>query len=1374
MKSKLFKRIIALASAVSVFASMTFVLPASAALVREDTWTQTFDEYTAPANAEVIDEPGNETNKILKVKQGASINFSEFPGVSDGDVQFEMDVNFPVALTGGTADKNTNGAAFVFGKAGSTAIKVQGATSGTKVPLGWVYGGGGGQNGKAGDLDMDRWYTILATIKDCNKGSGTISFKVYDRDEYTEKKTAANAVASQGEMGFRNSQVPNQLIVQLSAGGADEYFYIDNLTAFREVDPDAANELKDVEFKTTPGVTIIPPEGDGEVKDFPVELKLTGTKSDEPFTEENCDSIVWTHKGTETDDGYVGWNFDDGKASGSIEIKNGVSTYYCILTATVTQGDTVISRDYKFVINPSVSVAGQLYPDGYPTDWNIYPDSLVGYTITNGAIGDVDPLIAHWASVGSNGARTLTFKKDDNGNKYLELDSHGGSGSTTSGITVGATSSQMIFEFEVLPTSGSSFVYASSTPNNSAKNYRSAFELSFDGSKVNTGTTRSNPENTAASYTGGTKSIEGVAADGNIWYKVIASYDKSIQQYYVKLYDMNGKFIGDTGMQASDEEASPSVFSMNGSPVGIRNVRIYTPTVKSMTINTAAEAIRVPEEDGAEPETLDLSAEMMTADGLEATGEVTWSFEDGEVANALIESTGPQTATLTVSQGAASGDVVIVATRGAAQAKKTIRFITSANNVAFTKSVSSVTIPFDGEDDVVNEFKAETRTGNGDPIEGEDVITYKLLNSTGTSEANIKGVTFEDGVLTVEAGASPAMVYVQAENAEGLTNRVKVNIHGMTFAFGTDEPEEGYTAVKASTVYNDNAGYGFESIEGLTDTEATDATPSNVTGTSAYTMKVKVPNGNYTVTVSTTSKSMLSEAVSGSATGISKSGSSFKVAVCDGILDLTFNENSSISTLQISQIAVNPSGSKPAIYSIGDSTTNNSGHYSNYNTDKAAQAADPTKWVDERVYASWGNCVTQNMYSDVFSAYSNHGMAGRNSANYYVQARLEAVLLAVAPGDYVTINMGINGESGEPYEKLMEYYYVQGVIQRGAVPVILSHTPDGPNLSNGGSYSEANGFNVSRAADGRVKFLKSLAEKYDLEYIDVGTWGENYFNSLTTDDLDKANTANSVNVGYKAPEKVIDIVQSWYPDHNHYTKELGDLIAEYIIDSLKEIATAEKYTVTFEGENAAVTVGGQVVTSKIVREGKSVKFTVTPAADYLVTEVKAGDTVLEAVDGVYTLPNVSADTTVTITTVFDDRATYTVTFEGENASAAVNGKTVTSTDVKEGDSISFTVTPAEGYEIVEVKAGETALEAVDGVYTIESVTEDITVTITVKENSEVSEWIKYEATYDEGGALENVEITYNAIPQVEENTDVHRIFYWDANMRPWVVANPAE
>ena len=74
----------------------------------------------------------------------------------------------------------------------------------------------------------------------------------------------------------------------------------------------------------------------------------------------------------------------------------------------------------------------------------------------------------------------------------------------------------------------------------------------------------------------------------------------------------------------------------------------------------------------------------------------------------------------------------------------------------------------------------------------------------------------------------------------------------------------------------------------------------------------------------------------------------------------------------------------------------------------------------------------------------------------------------------------------------------------------------------------------------------------------------------------------------------------------------------------------------------------------------------------------------------------------------------TIAFTGENATVKVDGAAVTSTQVKEGANLVFTVEEAEGYEIVSVKAGENVLEATSGEYKIENAIGEITVVITVQ------------------------------------------------------------
>ncbi|MGM9937106.1 MAG: hypothetical protein ACI38A_07155, partial [Candidatus Ornithomonoglobus sp.] len=303
-------------------------------------------------------------------------------------------------------------------------------------------------------------------------------------------------------------------------------------------------------------------------------------------------------------------------------------------------------------------------------------------------------------------------------------------------------------------------------------------------------------------------------------------------------------------------------------------------------------------------------------------------------------------------------------------------------------------------------------------------------------------------------------------------------------------------------------------------------------GTAAYTFKAKVPNGNYNVTVNTTAASMTSEVVESvsATTGISKSGSTFNVAVCDGVLDLTFPAASTVTTLAISQAAAKSPLTKPKVYVIGDSTTNNT-----------ANGA-----------CSWGNCVSNGYVAipDCFSGFSNNGMAGRDSVSFYNEGRVETVLLNVCPGDYVTVNMGINSkETGEAaaYYTLMKYYYVEGIIQRGGIPVIVTATPIGFS-DKSYPYDAENGFTTSRGDGARNDVLRQIASEENLDCIELGQRGEDWMNTLTPNDVNAYNAEHGTSF-----TTVLEMVQSWYLDHNHYTAYLGTKIGEYLLGELEKI-----------------------------------------------------------------------------------------------------------------------------------------------------------------------------------------------------------------------------
>ncbi len=909
----------------------------------------------------------------------------------------------------------------------------------------------------------------------------------------------------------------DNILVREVAEGVDEFGEI------------KAETLADVEF-TAQLNTVISQPAEGAPVHKEISVKGIGSMGGD-LTDKV--SVAWSVAGLEKDDGYISLTQAPGTGEGTegakadtagytgstayFNVRTGVSNYQGYVQAVVTYGDDSFTIRTPFaVIGASSSDANLLAPAmGYPVSMDDYADSLVGYEGTSNGIGTKDVVLNNWSIYGSNSKRTMKLVKDADGTKALEFASNGGSGSTVAVYQWEDQSSQYVIDFRAKFTADMSFGVYYNTPNNGE-----------DPAKPNLWP---KPEWSASVSGGslnlGSESIAGVSADK--WYRIVISADPSIQKVSIAVYDGNtevGK-IEDVDMQ--NDDVVQRYFSFIGTwPMYLNSFKAYKPVAATLTVNSDADTVKVPDAGQPEQEMV-LSATVTSTDGIKMTGAVQWSLEE-EYANVELETTGAQTANLKIGAGA-SGTVVVVASKDGKQGRKEIQLTTSSNVVAFKKSTSSVTIPFAGEEALKLDYTAETRDKDGKPIDG-GAITYALLAKDGATPAGtIRGVSFENGILTVEPGAAPAVIYVKASNAEGLSTKVKVNIHGLSFAFGSQDAAEGYTQV-ADTLYNDRLGYGFADTSGLT------VNTDSVTAQKEFRFKAKVPNGNYAVKVDTTASAMKSEVVESvsAATGISKSGSSFTVAVCDGVLDLTFPAASSVKSVVISQAAAKEALAKPYIYAIGDSTANNT--------------ADGAK--------SWGNCAADKLVQlpDVFGGFANHGKAGDDTVIYYNNARLEAVLLAICPGDYVTINMGINSrETGEgaAYETLMRDYYVNGVLQRGGIPVIVTATPDGPVGDRVDSnYDKTTGKFTNNRGDGaRNNILRKIAQELDVTLIELGQWGEDWMNTLTADDLAAYNAA------YLTSHKtILEMVQSWYVDHNHYKEYLGKQIAWYLYSELAKMA----------------------------------------------------------------------------------------------------------------------------------------------------------------------------------------------------------------------------
>ena len=127
--------------------------------------------------------------------------------------------------------------------------------------------------------------------------------------------------------------------------------------------------------------------------------------------------------------------------------------------------------------------------------------------------------------------------------------------------------------------------------------------------------------------------------------------------------------------------------------------------------------------------------------------------------------------------------------------------------------------------------------------------------------------------------------------------------------------------------------------------------------------------------------------------------------------------------------------------------------------------------------------------------------------------------------------------------------------------------------------------------------------------------------------------------------------------------------------------------------------------------GSVVNFTVVADEGYEVVIVTDGHNIFTAVNGVYSINGIAADTVikaeaeliptpVTYTVTLPSGTGYTAAFVAGSSSPAVAGSVV-----------NFTVVAAAGYEITSVTDGTNTLTAVNGVYTINAIAANTTIVI---------------------------------------------------------------
>ncbi len=203
---------------------------------------------------------------------------------------------------------------------------------------------------------------------------------------------------------------------------------------------------------------------------------------------------------------------------------------------------------------------------------------------------------------------------------------------------------------------------------------------------------------------------------------------------------------------------------------------------------------------------------------------------------------------------------------------------------------------------------------------------------------------------------------------------------------------------------------------------------------------------------------------------------------------------------------------------------------------------------------------------------------------------------------------------------------------------------------------------------------------------------------------------------------------------NSYTFE--NVTANHAINAEFEadVVAKETYTLTASaGQNGAISPSGIVE----VEEGADQTYMITPDSGYHIKDVLVDDVSQGAIDS-YTFEAIAANHTISVqfeqdsVTPTPTPATYTVT-----ASAAANGSIdpADTSTVNEGDSLTYTITPDDGYHVKDVTVDGESVGALSS-YTFENVTGNHEISAEFEANAAAETTYTLTASAAEHGAIE--------------------------------------
>lgn len=880
--------------------------------------------------------------------------------------------------------------------------------------------------------------------------------------------------------------------------------------------PDTAAENKYTLTLTGEAGTIITAETiDSRIEDFNIEWDIDGFKTVND-TDKYCDSYgeFAEHTNTATEVLFM--------------LRQCDFNFYGKLNATVTyNGETIEASMYVAATGDKSMADNQILPEaGYPSDFDEYPDSLVGYTTLKDTYGGNDIMVGGWGMSGSDSGDAVIMKEENN--KFLRINCPTSSKSHMFTNSIDTPQKQIIFEQNIRFNGNGCITLTSKQPYwTDKKGYTTPVTLEFDGTTIK---------------------LNGIAIKNNDidvtvnkgkWYKIVLSADKTTESCFVKVYDLNGQFVGETDSIAWTENSEPTYYSIGFAnkqtgTVDFDAYRAYYPAadISTYTLNISQETLSIPNKD-----TATLSASVKSKEGYNITGAAEWSILEDDMQDIIItpDVVDSHKATITLGEGASAGEATVQVNIGGYTKTIKLNITDSAESIKFTSSQGSVAIPLDEKSVTTAKYSAAVINGEGADL-GRNV-TLEIYDRNNVNKYTLpEGISFDasKGIVSVTSAAVPCVFTVRAagESSDGktLSRSVKVTVHGLSFDFGSGEDEsvtEGYTDVNPSTTYTEQRGYGIEgSVKSEGAPSIDNATSDYLSGD--FTFKAKVTKGKlYKVKVAFSGdlvSEYVSEALSGhertlEAEGTTHTGYTVKTAeiteqiydipVVDDVLDLKFT-GAKVAYITIEKVE-KTAAEKPNIWSVGDSTIGNNGSYA-YNL-----ARDQANYPELTALAD----------------YHNNGKGSRNLKTYYTQGWPDNILINIRPGDIVTIgNMGTNpgGMSGTQFKAPLDYY-VDACLAMGAKVILTSYTPHG--CVEGYEYvydKTTHTFHGCRedAYDSlgiRVIYEERKDNPDILGFIDIGLNADNAFNEYVADYAKNGYTDENA-----AAQAIIDC----FGDHNHY------------------------------------------------------------------------------------------------------------------------------------------------------------------------------------------------------------------------------------------------